>query len=191
MTENHSEVPATSQNFGTRSQKQAPLRWEEPPIIITVRNKVAKVIFYRFVSVHGGRGACSGGGAWSRGSVPGGGGCLVLGGSALRGGWWWSAPGDACSRGGDWYPRMHWGRFPQERRLLLRTVRILLQCILVNISFRLKKVFILLKKLFGSVAVIHALPFVCWPLLCIASDHSSFGLKRLTKQSCFCYFVVD
>ena len=58
-----------------------------------------------------GSGGCawSWGGAWSQGgSVPGG--CLVLGG---------------------WYPSMHWGRPPWERRLLLRTVRILLECILV------------------------------------------------------------
>ena len=32
--------------------------------------------------------------------------------------------------GGVVYPSMHWGRYPPSRRLLLRTVRILLECIL-------------------------------------------------------------
>ena len=79
--------------------------------------KLQRLWFYRCLSVHRG-------GAWSRG-VPaprrglfsggsGPGGCLVLGG---------------------WYPSMHWGRPPWERRLLLRMVRILLECIIVLYFF--------------------------------------------------------
>ena len=39
----------------------------------------------------------------------------------------------AHTRGGGWYPSMHWGR--PSRRLLLREVRILLECILGNHTF--------------------------------------------------------
>ena len=80
---------------------------------ITVRNEVWRLCFHRRVSVH-------------RGGVPGPGGCLLLGGA-----WSWgvSAPGVPWGVG---YPSMHWGRPPRrEIRLLLRTVRILLKCILV------------------------------------------------------------
>ena len=34
------------------------------------------------------------------------------------------------------YPSMHWGRHPPSRRLLLRTVRILLECILEAVMFQ-------------------------------------------------------
>ena len=75
---------------------------------ITVCNKVAKVMFLQVC-------VCPRG-------VPGpGGGGSAPGGCPLRG-----VPG----RGG-WYPSMQWGRPPRERRLLLRAVRILLECILV------------------------------------------------------------
>ena len=74
--------------------------------IFTVRNEVVKVSFHRRVSVH------------SRG-VPGPGeGCLVLGGLVPGRGVGIPACNEADAP-------------PPERRLLLRTVRILLQCILV------------------------------------------------------------
>ena len=60
------------------------------------------------------------------GGVPGSGGYLVQGRVCSRG-----VGGSALGRGG-WYPSMHWGRPPWERRLLLRTVRILLESILVT-----------------------------------------------------------
>ena len=77
-------------------------------LVVTVRNEVSKVMFLQ-VSV------CPQGGAWSRGvpaprGVPARGGCLLQG------------KGD----GG--------GPLP-SRRLLLRTVRILLECILVADDF--------------------------------------------------------
>ena len=86
-------------------------------IVIAVRNEVAKVMFLH-VSVI----LSTGGGAWS-GEVPGPGGsawggvsaprgCLVQGGLLRR---------VACTEADP----------PRERRLLLRTVRILLECILV------------------------------------------------------------
>ena len=90
--------------------------------IITVRNKVAKVIFSQACVCPRWGGACSGGGvpgpggcAWSRGSAPGGGagprgvlgpggstpgGCLVLGVPALGG--VCLVLGGVCSRGGAW-----------------------------------------------------------------------------------------
>ena len=76
--------------------------------------KLRRLCFHRRVSVH--RGVWSGpGGAWSQGG-------LVLG---------MPAPGGVWSRGG-WYASMQWGRpSPRERRLLLRTVRMLMECILV------------------------------------------------------------
>ena len=51
-------------------------------------------------------------------------------------GWWL---GGSRSRPRRVYPSMHWGRHPPSRRLLLRAVRILLECILVNfgITFRI------------------------------------------------------
>ena len=58
-------------------------------------------------------------GVWSRG-VSGPRGCLVLGGSALG----------VCS-GGVGIPACTEADSPRERRLLLRTLRILLECILV------------------------------------------------------------
>ena len=57
------------------------------------------------------------------------GGCLLLGGEVCSQGGCLLL-GGVCS-GGGWYPSMHWGRPPRERQLLLRTVRILLECILV------------------------------------------------------------
>ena len=73
--------------------------------------------------------------------------CLVPGGECLVPGGVVSAPGGVCSGvsapggvsdpGGGvcsrgWYPSMHLGRPPRGRQLLLQTVRILLECILVN-----------------------------------------------------------
>ena len=91
--------------------------------IFTVRNEVAKVMFLH-VSVILFTGGSAVGGGCSRGvcsRV-----CLLRG--SLR-------PGGACSSGacsrGVWRP-------PQSRRLLLRTVHILLECILVaEINFHL------------------------------------------------------
>ena len=95
---------------------------------ITVRNEVAKVIFLQVcVCPRGGEGgAWSSGGAWSRGAWSGGvsapGGCLVLGGLG---------PGGTRSGGGVGIP-VCTEADPRERRLLLRTVRILQECILVS-----------------------------------------------------------
>ena len=85
-----------------------------------------KVIFLHLsvILFTGGRclllGACSCGGAWSWGDAWSGG-CLVWGGL--------SAPGGHLLPGGAWSQRAAWWRPP--RRLLLRAVRILLECILV------------------------------------------------------------
>ena len=100
--------------------------------IITVRNQVAKVMFLQ-VSV------CPQGE-----SAPGDGGCLVWGGSLLPGVCAWS--GGVCSGGRG---NLVWGvpdpggvgipacteADPRERRLLLRTIRILLECILVEETY--------------------------------------------------------
>ena len=125
--------------------------------IITVRNEVAKVMFLQAcVCPRGGWGV---GGAWSQG------GCLVpgrsaLGGCLVSGGTWFQGvpgpggllQGGVCFRGvgGAWSQGVssqgvcipacteadppEW-RPPWERQLLLRTVRILLECILVSETF--------------------------------------------------------
>ena len=85
-------------------------------------------------SVHRGEGACSRGGrcSWSKGCVSAlGGSAWTKGGCLVWGGAW--SPGGLLL--GGWYPSMHWGRPPWERRLLLWTVRILLECILVKVAF--------------------------------------------------------
>ena len=99
-------------------------------------NEVAKFMFFTGVCLStGGGGAWSGGvcsreGAWSGGVCSWGdawsGGMPCLGGLLQGGG---------LLLGAAWYPSMHWGRRPRERRLLLRTVRILLECILVPKCF--------------------------------------------------------
>ena len=130
--------------------------------LITVRNEVAKVIFLEACvcprggacllqgdlvpgGVSGPRGVSARGGSASRGSLLWGcllrgglvlgGGCLLQGMSALGGlvlgGWGMSAPRrvgiPACTEADNPPP-------PWERRLLLRTVRILLECILVGLK---------------------------------------------------------
>ena len=110
-------------------------------VIITVRNEVAKVMFLH-VSVilsTGGGGAWSPGGAGSQGrGVPGLGGVCSQGVSALGGvpGWVGVLRGGAWSEGVSaprgCIPACTEADPPGERRLLLRTVRILLECILVN-----------------------------------------------------------
>ena len=97
-------------------------------LIITVRNEVAKVMFFTRVCdpVHGGGGVCYP-------SMH----CRWYPNMALQQGG--SAPGGVCSRGegllrggggmlGGW-------RSPKSRRLLLWTVHILLECILVSYYF--------------------------------------------------------
>ena len=84
--------------------------------IITISNEVTKVMFLRMsviLSIGGAIPACIAGG------IPA---CLAAGGSAPGGG--------VCSRG---VPAPGGGCVdpPESRRLLLRTVRILLECILV------------------------------------------------------------
>ena len=105
--------------------------------------------------------------------APGPGGCLLLGGAWSWGGTWsqrgcawcggqcaWSRGvfgpgvcawswGGAWSREG-WYPSMHWVRppFALERRLLLQTVHILLQCILTWWDSRCSFTYFSLKFIF-------------------------------------------
>ena len=126
-------------------------------LIITVRKEVAKVIMFLHLSVilFGGgvcypsmhcrwypsmpcsRGACSGGcllrgvpasGGACFGGVPAPGGCLLGRVCSLKGACW----GGGCLLRGMWRP-------PDSRRLLLRTVRIPLECILVANIFPRKK----------------------------------------------------
>ena len=92
--------------------------------------KLRRLCFYRRVSVHSG-GVCSRG-LSARGGCPlwgvfAPGGCLLLGGVCSH---WVSAPGGVCSWGSA--PRGVCSALPRERRLLLLTVRILLECILVE-----------------------------------------------------------
>ena len=94
--------------------------------------KLRRLCFYRCVSVHGGEDLLLEG-AWSQG------------GFAPGGAWSWGGllPGGVCYREGAWSGGVGIPAYteadpsPRERRLLLRTVRILLECILViypNIS---------------------------------------------------------
>ena len=82
-------------------------------VIITVRKEVAKVRFSQAC-------VCPQGGAWSRG-VPGPRGSLVPGGAGSGG----------CLLPGRLVSQHALKQTPPERRLLLRTVHILLECILV------------------------------------------------------------
>ena len=117
--------------------------------------KLRRLCFHRRVSVHEGGGCLvrgrsaprgvpgpgrgsAVGGAWSQG-VPGLGG-LVPQGAWSRGGAWSGGWVVAWSRGapgpGGGYPSKYWDRPPpRERRLLLQTVRILLECILLSYQF--------------------------------------------------------
>ena len=119
--------------------------WETTVLIFTIRNEVAKVVFLQEC-------VCPQRGTWSRGvSAPGG--CLLQGGVCSGGAWSWRVPGlgggvfapegclllgVGCLVPGGSAPRgvgipacTEADPPPRERRLLLRTVRILLECILV------------------------------------------------------------
>ena len=108
-------------------------------VIFTVRNEVAKVMFSQACVCPQG-GEAGPGGTWCSGGDSGPGWCLLLGGGCLVLGGSWSSGGCLVGgSGGAWY----WGvgipacteADPPERRLLLRTVRILLECILVLANF--------------------------------------------------------
>ena len=108
--------------------------------LVTVRNEVAKVMFLQvsMILLTGGggvRGVPGPGGAWSRGRMPGLGGCLVLGGAWSRGGC--LVPGGVPGPGGLVFQHALRQTPSWERRPLLRTVRILLECILILTEFLL------------------------------------------------------
>ena len=92
--------------------------------IFTVRNEVGKVMFLQVC-------VCPQGGVLSQHA-------LQLGVCSQRGGAWWGVPGlGVPGPGSAWSGEcLVWADPPWERRLLLRTVRILLECILVSIELR-------------------------------------------------------
>ena len=119
-------------------------------------------------SVHGGGGGCAIP-ACIAGGIPAclaAGGCLLKGGSAPRGCLLWGVPawGVACS-GGCLLRGACWGggvETPESRWLLLRTVRILLECILViKELLRLNNIYIIFSRIKRTCDFRFLIRFTC------------------------------
>ena len=91
-----------------------------PPALLPSATKLRRLCFYRCVSVH--RGVPGPGGSAPRG-------CLVSGGMPGPGGGWVGIP--ACTEADP---------LPREKQPLMRTIRILLECILV-LFWRLTEIY--------------------------------------------------